>query len=310
MPSTISERQYLIIHGLLQREYDNFINMFPGEEPFWKITCVRKHHRPTITEADRQMNWRQFTKVGGQVKVEEIKTVSVKKRKFTDRVTKQQERKKKFENNVEVSDRPIRRAEKYVETIEEDYTIEVFDSNVNAVQVDVHSHVSDASLISIVKLDTIKQSITEEVFQIWDTIKGSGVFIDDDKTEFLSVEDKIRLVSDRTIKVINEQQQMIHDLKNEISLLKAQLDQNKLIEIKELSHIKQDWSVNEIINKYVDIQKKLTMVKSKIMPILEKHDRLGIHKKIADKGFITSLISVVEYFDDEYDEEDHLSDFD
>lgn len=311
MPASISERQYIIINALLNREYDEFKRVFPNEEPFWKISCVNKHKRPYMTEADKKMNWRSIVHDSKEdIKITEIKEVTTQKRKYTDKVTTKQERVKIIAKDVVKKDIPITRKERYTETTEEEYQIESFDSKISSLQIDMHRHVAEPNFMSIIKLDVKTQTITDEIIGLWGDMKITGAILDSDKMAHMSILEKLKEIKKTTQDVIDQQAEIISKLQVEVAMLKSQVNEVKQIDVSELSHIKKEWTMNEIITKYVEMQKKLTHLKIKIQPILDKHERLNHSELVKKHGFVGSLIEVIKYFDEEYEEPESLSDYD
>jgi len=311
----MNDHQFKIVYGVLIREYDRFKKYFPGEEPFWKISCVRKYFRPKFSESDLKTNWRSITTSRGQTEITEIEEVSLTKIRKTGKVITEQKRVKVIRESDEkiISDKPLTRREKYLEIHEEELIQETYKSMDNNFMIDTNVHLNDPNFIDIIQLEENQKICDEKVLGLWGKINVQDKLIITKDKSFMEVDSmmsKIEEAYSKSLQIMMDQEKRVKELVDENQQLKKQLSEHKLIDIKELTHIKSDWSMQEIINKYVDNQKKLTTLKNGVIKILEKHDRLNIHRIIREKGFILSFIDTIKYFDDEYDEDDHLSDFD
>jgi len=62
-----------------------------------------------------------------------------------------------------------------------------------------------------------------------------------------------------------------------------------------------DLTISDIIDKYIEVQKKLNDLKAKVTPILIKHKKLRFKSVLDEHGFINGLYHIIKYFDDDYD---------
>lgn len=309
------EKQFNIIYGILVREYERFKRAFPGDEPFWKISCLKKHQRPIISRSELKENWRAITTSNNQTKVDVIEEVKLEKIRRKEIVTVKQERVKTIQCDTGkvIRDKPLTKREKYTEIIEEEFVTETYKSVDHPFLIDSNVHLDDPKMIDVIQLSEDRITCSNKILAIWGEFAQSyGVIIKDGQKLDIesSVTDKIKKICTQTSELLSKQADEMKALAEENHMLRARLSDTKEFNIKELTHIKQDWTVQEIINKYVDCQKKLTLLKVKVTPILEKHSDLGYLDLVKRKGFISSFIDVVKYFDDHYDSDDHLSDFD
>jgi hypothetical protein len=67
---------------------------------------------------------------------------------------------------------------------------------------------------------------------------------------------------------------------------------------------KKERTATQVIEKYLEIQQKLNNLKSQILPIMRKHQRLKIDEVLKTHSFIDSIAIAIRHYDDEYETED------
>jgi hypothetical protein len=67
---------------------------------------------------------------------------------------------------------------------------------------------------------------------------------------------------------------------------------------------KKERTATQVIEKYLEIQQKLNDLKSQILPVMRKHQRLKIDEVLKNHSFIDSIAIAIRHYDDEYETED------
>lgn len=304
-----SEKQYRVIMALLDREYEKFKKFWPGEEPYWKISCLKYKHRPKYDESDK-CNWREIKQYGHTQVVTPIDRINI---KTINRKTKEgtiQKRVKGLDSSGKCFDRPIQKKVHYEEILTEDVEYVAYESEVSPAKVDVVMRFDTPSELDIIHF---QENVITHIASWGKDLSGTimtNKSIDDMKDIVNFIESAQNDVKSQLKAMELKYEMMLADIKMENEMLTRQLNEIQVVQIPELSHIKSNWTMKELVSKYVDVQQKLTIVKRKIEPILYKHSRLNYEELKKTHGFITSISHVIKYFDDCYDSDDHLSDFD
>jgi hypothetical protein len=69
---------------------------------------------------------------------------------------------------------------------------------------------------------------------------------------------------------------------------------------------KKERTATQVIEKYLEVQQKLNNLKSHILPIMRKHERLKIDEVLKTHSFIDSIAIAIKHYDDEYESEDEV----
>jgi len=309
---TIIKDQFKIIYGILLKEYTRFKKYFPDEEPHWKISCV-KRLQPRTLDNELKSNWKTVI-TGGEAKLENENKVDLIKstKKVKEKKITQRKKTTRLSDGKILKDVPTTKSESYSEVIEEVKVVETYDSNDYDLWVETNVHLDAPSNVDIITVNKYTKTLTEETLMIWsDMVKNNATIIEGllpNKSDPLVMMRELTKTQD----LIQSLKLNVDTLTSENLELKKKVDETKSFDVKKLQNIKKSWTLEEIVNKYADIQSKLSVVKSKLLPILMKFKDLKIEEKIASNGFVMSLIDAVLYMESqmEYNDGDYSDEYD
>jgi len=305
----------------MDRAYTSFKILYPDEEPWWKIQCLRKkkYERPSVSKADKDYQWRKLSIESSEVKsIEKVNLSGFKHRVINKKVIHEQ---KYLMDDVKKS--RIGKPTEIIEVTSKEQVVDSMDLELKGDIIDVCMERSQPNVIQHTIIDTKSRILSTEEIMIWGKIK-SGAWIDvnmetpvdqilkigrdileydskkqDDhqdtiiqleniKLEFKELKDKY---ADAQIKA-EESSKTILDLK--FMLLK------KEDESKNMSILKTFGDSTTIERKYHDIQLKLNKCKQEILAIMKKYTLIKYQDLIKEHGFILSIPPLIKFFDDDY----------
>lgn len=298
-----------VVIAMMETAYYKFKDQFPDEEPFFRITCTRKYGR-----SDRYKSWRPKnleTRVVFPDKKTEISETQIPDSFNLDKVIPepypQLSRKKQDEierGRTDVVD-SSRVMGKYVRPKKN----KMVDADTRTVEVTkvpydacVDLRMDDPLSVGVFKycIDTatmlLKEIRTEYKVLLEDPLfKLNGAFVTtDDVNDISSIEENME-----KIKKIKEKEEDMRDKisKMEESMPKLTRDSEELEGLNTTIKMafKETSTVNEIVSKYIDVQKKLNDLKSYAVPLMKKYDEMPFIESIGKYGFIATVKEFIEY---------------
>ena len=298
-----------VVIAMMETAYYKFKDQFPDEEPFFRITCTRKYGR-----SDRYKSWRPKnfeTRVVFPDKKTEVSETQIPDSFNLDKVIpepypqlsrKQQDELEKGRTDVVDSSRVMG---KYVRPKKN----KLVDADIRTVEVTkvpydacVDLRMDDPLSVGVFKycIDTatmlLKEIRTEYKILLEDPLfKTSGAFITtDDVNDISSIEENLE-----KIKKIKEKEEEMKNkvLQIEETLPKLSRDSEELEGLNATIKMafKETSTVNEIVSKYIDVQKKLNDLKSYAVPLMKKYNEMPFTESITKYGFIATVKEFIEY---------------
>ena len=298
-----------VVIAMMETAYYKFKDQFPNEEPFFRITCTRKYGR-----SDRYKSWRPKnfeTRVVFPDKKTEISETTIPSSFNLDKVIpepypqlsrKKQDELEKGRTDVIDSSRVMG---KYVRPKRN----KIVDADTRTVEVTkvtydacVDLRLDDPLSVGVFKycIDTatmlLKEIRTEYRVLLEDPLfKMNGAFVTtDDVNDITSIEENLE-----KIKRIKEKEE---EMKNTITRMEETIpkftkDSEELESLNTTIKMafKETSTVNEIVSKYIDVQRKLNDLKSYVVPLMKKYNEMPFTDSITKYGFIATVKEFIEY---------------
>lgn len=312
---------YATLCSLMDRSYTSFKILYPDEEPWWKIQCLRKkkHERPSISKADKDHQWRKLSIESSEIKsIEKVDLSGFKHKVINKKITREQ---KYIVDDVKKS--RIGKPHEIIEVTSKEQVVSSMDLELKGDVIDVCMERSQPNVIQHTIIDTKSRILSTEEIMIWGKIK-SGAWVDvnmetsvdqilkigkdmlefeskkqDDNQKTLIQLENIKLEFRELEKKYNDMQVKFEESSKNASDLKFELSK-KENEIKEMAILKSFGDSVTIEKKYHDIQLKLNKCKQDVMAIMNKYTVIKYQDLIKEHGFILSIPPLVRFFDDDY----------
>jgi hypothetical protein len=166
---------YATISHLMENAYNNFKIQYPYEEPWWRITCMRKrvHSRPSLSVSDTKDNWRSIDTISSVVKkIEKIDPMNIPHKVISRKIIKEQ-KVEDTENNSKRIGRPTTRVETTITNRE--YTTKELEMKADVI--DIGTQHGKTSSIDYIKINTETRTLTKSELINWEGLSG-GVWTD------------------------------------------------------------------------------------------------------------------------------------
>jgi hypothetical protein len=304
-----------ILESLLIKAYNNFKKENPGEEPWWRITCMRKHYKSkyNIKPGDENIPWRKIIYDDSEDKKAIIKTISADSP--LESAVKIKKAKIRKTRNVYKNSEGVKHMTQWVkdepEFSTEIHQIPVDNLGVMAAHYDVVYRNDEPTEIEVVNKD--------DTLVVWGIDKNKfikPVITDGVKcnllnfTEVEKIQNELNQVKDELNKAKDELASLkknplnIKEFHEENAKLQSEIKQiqedNKLFdeELKKLqSSIKANLSIKDVIVKYGQIQRKLNDCKQVVDRIVKyfDDDEFDYKKNLDDYGFIMTMARLFDY---------------
>jgi hypothetical protein len=313
--------------SLVHNSIDQFKNLFPNEDPFIKIICMRDRRLMAELKSNNK-EWRSVKLMNNKNDV--IDLVKLDETHKFKRITKEVATEKKYKvlidedkletkisipftkkdlkskGNDVVMKRNRKWGNKIIETrevIEKITTHEIEDINNDIMAVQVEIMVED--------LQNRSSFITSHVIQSQLVITQKFVDTVDEIKNMIVVKGKdFQLTEDNVEKLINDCLKIKEELKDSTTQVESFMVDNCaqtiISEVKKEDHIesvqaklkkylKTDKTVDEIVDSYIEIQRKLNVLRKNIHKYTEDYE-LEWKEKLKEKGFILALEDLVHYY--------------
>lgn len=294
---------------MMETAYYKFKDQFPDEEPFFRITCTRKYGR-----SDRHKSWRPKnfeTRVVFPDKKTEISGTQVPSSFNLDKVIpephpqlsrRQQDELEKGRTDVIDSSRVMG---KYVRP-KKNKMVDADTRTVEVTQVPydacVDLRMDDPLSVSVFKycIDTatmlLKEIRTEYRVLLEDPLfKMNGALVTaDDVGDISSIEENLEKMK----RIKEKEDEMKHKIAQMGETMpKYAKDSEELESLNTTIKMafKETSTVNEIVSKYIDVQKKLNDLKSYAVPLMKKYNEMPFMESISKYGFIATIKDFIEY---------------
>ena len=298
-----------VVIAMMETAYYKFKDQFPDEEPFFRITCTRKYGR-----ADRQKMWRPKnleTRVVFPDKSVEITNTEISSEIKLDKAVPELEpyrtRKQQEEDERGRTDliNPNRIMARYVRPQKN----KIVDYDTRAVEVTkvpydacVDLRMDEPISVGVFKycIDSaqmlLKEIRTEYKVLMDDPLfKSKGSFVStDDIDSIQTIEDSLKTIA--SIKMKEEEMRtkilQVESTLPQLTKNSEELDSlNKSIKLA----FKESATVQEVVTKYIDVQKKLNELKSFALPLMKKYNEMPFLDSVMKYGFISTLKEFIEY---------------
>lgn len=290
---------FCVIISLIESAYQRFKYEFPDEEPFFRITCTRRYGRANRTRvwrpADREMRVVDkngeptFLENSGSGEISLDNSTLMKKKQAQAFKESQQEVKPLGGKKHEV--RPTKVIDKDIEIIK---TTKVgFDACVDVrlddpLTVNVFQYCLD-------KTNYILQELRAEykVFLEDPMLNCKGTVVTTELTSDIeSLEKRIDMIV-----LAKERQKQLEDEFRKIEDLKESQSNpvmEKLVEDVKTA-FKESTTVQEVVGKYIAVQRKLNDLKAKVVPLMKLYNEEPFIDKINSQGFLATVWEFIDY---------------
>lgn len=290
---------FCVIISLIESAYQRFKNEFPDEEPFFRITCTRRYGRANRTRvwrpADREMRVVDksgkptFLEVDDPGEISLDNSILMKKKQAQAFKESRQEVKPLGGKKHEI--RPTKVIDKDIETIK---TTKVgFDACVDVrlddpLTVNVFQYCLD-------KTNYILQELRAEykVFLEDPVLNCKGTVVTTDSaSDVESLEKRIDMI----ILAREKQKQLEDEFKKVEELRESQSNpiMEKLVEDVKTA-FKESTTVQEVVGKYIAVQRKLNDLKAKVVPLMKLYNEESFVDKINSQGFLATVWEFIDY---------------
>lgn len=290
---------FCVIISLIESAYQRFKYEFPDEEPFFRITCTRRYGRANRTRvwrpADREMrvvdgNGKPtFLENSGSGEILLDNSTLMKKKQAQAFKESQQEVKPLGGKRHEV--RPTKVIDKDIETIK---TTKVgFDACVDVrlddpLTVNVFQYCLD-------KTNYILQELRAEykVFLEDPMLNCKGTVV---TTELTSDVESLEKRIDMIVLARERQKQLEDEFRKIEDLRESQSNpvMEKLVEDVKTA-FKESTTVQEVVGKYIAVQRKLNDLKAKVVPLMKLYNEEPFIDKINSQGFLATVWEFIDY---------------
>jgi len=305
----------------MDRSYTSFKILYPDEEPWWKIQCLRKrkYERPSMSKADKDHQWRKLSIESNEVKsIEKVDLSGFKHKVINKKITHEQ----KYLID-EVKKTRVGKPQEIIEVTSKEQVVDSMDLELKGDIIDICMERSQPNVIQHTIIDTKSRLLSTEEIMIWGKVK-SGAWVDvnmetsvdqilkigkdmlecetkkqDDYQDKLIQLENIKLEFKELEKKYNDIKIQLEDSSKLISDLKLTLTK-KEDEIKEIAVLRSFGDGTTIEKKYHDIQLKLNKCKQEVVAIMSRYTLIKYQDLVKEHGFILSIPPLIKFFDDDY----------
>lgn len=290
---------FCVIISLIESAYQRFKHEYPDEEPFFRITCTRRYGRANRTRvwrpADREMrvvdkNGKPtFSEIDSSDEISLDNSILMKKKQAQAFKESHQEVRPLGGKKHEI--RPTKIVDKDIETIK---TTKVgFDACVDVrlddpLTVNVFQYCLD-------KTNYILQELRAEykVFLEDPMLNCKGTLV---TTELISSVESLEKRIDMIVLARERQKQLEVEFKRIEELRESQSNpiMDKLVEDVKTA-FKESTTVQEVVGKYIAVQRKLNDLKAKVVPLMNLYNEEPFIDKVNSQGFLATVWEFIDY---------------
>jgi len=300
---------YNVVIALMESAYNKFKLQFPNEEPFFRITCSRKFGR-----SDRHRSWRpknletrtvfpdrssKFSQDNINASLDILGATEAKGKPLT----------KKQQRDLEDGKTNLIREDKVIHKHIRPRPIKLRDADTRRVEVTkvpydacVDLRFDDPISVSVFKycVDSantlLKEIRTEYKLLLEDPLFNSvGSFVSTIEVDSVhTIEDsleKIKKIQEKEIEMRDRVVQMETVLPKLMAEKEVLDDLSKSVK----AAFKESTTVQDVVSKYIDMQRKLNDLKSYVVPLMRKYNEEPFIEKVAKNGFISTVKEFIEY---------------